>query len=158
MIKPAISFVETSRTEIVDRSANIHHRRIPAGEGLGIMRRAAVLALLVFLAGCSTTRIYQTSEPALREAIPIAAGKATLFKGAFDPSSRTYFLRGNFFGFFIVEFQVTWEPTSEPGSMRVTARELEFPWVTGYLVGFRDEKIEKDFHHQLMLVLGNGKG
>jgi hypothetical protein len=114
--------------------------------------------LLVFLAGCSTTRIYHTSEPALREAIPIAAEKATMFKGAFDPSSRTYCIHGNFFGFLLVEFQVTYKPTSEPGSMRVTARELEFPWVYDYLVGFRDENIEKDFHHELMLVLGSEKG
>ena len=114
---------------------------------------------LAFIAGCTTTRTYDTSEALLLKAIPVAVTKTMsneiiTVHGNFDPSSRTFFADLNLFPFGYLALTITWQPTSAPGRIRVTADASEEIWFTGTLINYDNPDIELEFHRQLGIALG----
>jgi hypothetical protein len=114
---------------------------------------AVSLVLLVFIVGCTTSRTYETSETLLREAIPVAVLNTMALGGNFDTSARAYFAEINLLGWGYTAIRVTWTPTSEPGSIRVTADAYGYNWITGTLIKYDDPDDELKFHRQLKIAL-----
>lgn len=108
---------------------------------------------LAFVAGCTTSRTYDTSDALLREQIPVAVVKTMGFRGQFDTSARTYFADLNILGLYYTTLKVTWEPTSKAGRIRVTADAWSCGWPAGTLIKYYDTDEEQEFHRQLKVAL-----
>jgi len=119
------------------------------------MRQQALLGILFVITGCTTTRNYEVSEAALRQAIPTAVEHTMHYGGSFDGSSKAYFADLNMLGYAYTALRVTWEPTADSRQMRVTADAYGYNMYTGTLIKYDDADAEREFHHQLESLLAS---